>query len=100
MQDNEKSKKKSFIVNNEQFELLIPGYPKGSDITVINTSYIPRKKNDDGTYQKDYIVILFRDNITGGKKFMLFKNLCILSIESKMKVKFLIIQCSSLRKKR
>lgn len=68
MQDNEKSKKKSFIVNNEQFELLIPGYPKGSDITVINTSYIPRKKNDDGTYQKDYIVILFRDNITGGKK--------------------------------
>ena len=76
MQDNEKSKKKSFIVNNEQFELLIPGYPKGSDITVINTSYIPRKKNDDGTYQKDYIVILFRDNITGGKNLSLFAPTC------------------------
>lgn len=63
---NEKIKK-SYIINHEQFELIIPNYPKGSDITVINTSYIPRRKNEDGTYQKDYIVILFRDNITGGK---------------------------------
>ena len=59
-------KSKSFIINNEQYKLLIPGYPEGSDITILNTAYIPRKKietEDGGTrYEKDYIAILFRDN--------------------------------------
>ena len=30
------------VVSNEQFKLLIPGYPEGSNITLINTSYVPR----------------------------------------------------------
>ena len=38
------AKQKSFILNNEQYKLLIPGYPEGSDITIINTAYIPRRK--------------------------------------------------------
>lgn len=60
------ARKKSFILNNEQYKLLIPGYPEGSDITILNTAYIPRKKvetEEGGTrYEKDYIAILFRDN--------------------------------------
>lgn len=71
------AKEKSFILNNKQYELIIPGYPKGSDITVINTSYIPRKKieNEEGntTYQKDYIAILFRDNKTEEKHIHIIK---------------------------
>ena len=65
-------KPKSFILNNEQYKLLIPGYPEGSDITVLNTSYVPRKKVEDEEgntkYEKDYIFILFRDNKKGKKK--------------------------------
>ena len=66
-EQNEKIKKKSYIINNEQFELLAPGYPKGSDLTIINTSYVPRFKTEDGKVEKDYIAITFRDNKTGGK---------------------------------
>ena len=59
-------KSKSFIINNEQYKLLIPGYPEGSDITILNTAYFPRKKieteESEIKYEKDYISILFRDN--------------------------------------
>ena len=65
-------KPKSFILNNEQYKLLIPGYPEGSDITVLNTSYVPRKKVEDEEgntkYEKDYIFISFRDNKKEKKK--------------------------------
>ena len=66
------AKQKSFILNNEQYKLLIPGYPEGSDITIINTAYIPRKKVESDNskypkYEKDYIAILFRDNKTEEK---------------------------------
>lgn len=48
-------------------DLLIPGYPEGSDITILNTAYIGRRKNSDGKIQKDYISLLFKDNVTGQK---------------------------------
>ena len=32
----EKEMKKSYIINNEPFELLIPNYPKGYDLTILD----------------------------------------------------------------
>ena len=46
---------------------LIKGYPSGSDITIVNTSYQYPKKQEDGKYSKDYLTIVFRDNTTGKK---------------------------------
>ena len=47
---------------------LIPGYPEGSDITVMNVTYIRSKKTEDpltGKYKygSDYICIVYRDNV-------------------------------------
>lgn len=68
-------RKTSFIKNHKQFELIIPGYPKGSDLTILNTAYKARKyiKDEDhpdrkATIEKDYILILFRDNVKGVKR--------------------------------
>ena len=61
------NKKNSYIKNNKQIELLIPGYPKGSNLTILNTAYVKRTKNEEGKLEKDYISILFRDNETGRK---------------------------------
>lgn len=46
---------------------LIKGYPEGSDITILNTSYHYPQKQEDGKYSKDNLMIVFRDNITGKK---------------------------------
>ena len=62
MVNQEERKRRSYIIDNKQYELLIPGYPKGSNITVINTAYTPRTKLDDKSYVKDFIGILYRDN--------------------------------------
>lgn len=51
----------------------IPGYPDGSDITVINTYYCRAKKNPEtGKYGEDSLTIIFRDNKTGQKKHHTF----------------------------
>ena len=34
--------------------MLIPGYPEGSNITLLDTSYIGRRKTEDGKITKDY----------------------------------------------
>ena len=49
----------------------IEGYPKGSDITILNTSYIREKKDDDdgSSAYVDYLFILFKDNKTGEKHY-------------------------------
>lgn len=56
-------------MNNEG---LIPGYPKGSDITLINTIYLKPKiigTNNNGKprWDKGYLIIIYKDNITGKK---------------------------------
>lgn len=67
MDDNKK--KYRYVKSEEQLKLLIPGYPEGSDITIINTAYIGRAKDDEtGEWKQDYLSILFRDNTTGEKK--------------------------------
>lgn len=53
-------------------EELIPGYPKGSDITLINTIYLKPKaigetSNGKTKWDNGYMIIIFRDNITGLK---------------------------------
>lgn len=69
MEEEKKKRERSYIYDmDEPFELLIPGYPKGSNLTIINTAYVGRMKLEDGTVSKDFISILFRDNDTGAKK--------------------------------
>lgn len=47
---------------------LIPRYPKGSDLTLLNVSYHrPMKDESTGKYTKDYVVILYKDNNTNQK---------------------------------
>ena len=62
-------KKYKYVISEEVHKLLIPGYPEGSDITILNTAYIGRAKNTvTDKWEKDYLSILFRDNTTGEKK--------------------------------
>ena len=47
---------------------LIKGYPEGSDITVMNTSYFyPHKNQDTGKYERDFMVISYKDNVNKTK---------------------------------
>ena len=47
---------------------LIPRYPKGSDLTLLNVSYHRSVKDEEtGKYLKDYVVILYKDNNTNQK---------------------------------
>lgn len=62
-------KKRSYILDmDEPFKLLMPGYPEGSNLTILNTAYIGRKKMEDGSVSKDFIFILYKDCDTGAKK--------------------------------
>ena len=58
----EKSRKRSYLIDtDEPFKLLIPGYPEGSNLTILNTAYVGRKKLEDGKVTKDFIFILYKD---------------------------------------
>lgn len=54
--------------------MLIEGYQKGSDITILNTIYNKPKKIDDKKWDKGYITIIFRDNITKQKHHCIIEN--------------------------
>ena len=48
----------------------ITNYPKNSDITILNTSYVRQKRDfETETTQPDYLFILFKDNTTGEKHY-------------------------------
>lgn len=54
-------------------DTFIPGYPVGSNITLLNTIYrypvkIEDEDNEESYWEKDYIDIIYRDNNTGQKK--------------------------------
>ena len=53
---------------------LIPGYPKGSDITFLNSYYCYPEKIDDKTWTKDSITIIYKDNKTGQKNHCTIEN--------------------------
>ena len=56
-------------------EPMIPEYPIGSDITMINTMYkYPAKDPKTGKYDDGSITIVFRDNVTGEIKHHIIKN--------------------------
>ncbi len=47
---------------------LLTRHPNGSDLTILNTSYhYPRRDEDTGKYNKDFITVVYKDNITGTK---------------------------------
>lgn len=48
-------------------ELLLKGYPKGSDITILNCYYTYPTKLENGKWSDDFITISFRDNVTKKK---------------------------------
>lgn len=52
---------------------LIKGYPTGSDITIVNTAYHYSRKQEDGSYSKDNLIITYRDNVTGKKGYEIFE---------------------------
>ena len=57
-----------------KFPLLIPLYPKGSDITILDCTYRYSKKDPmTGATIQDSILILFRDNVTGEKHYHLIE---------------------------
>lgn len=50
------------------FPKLIPKYPLGSDLVVIDTVYrYGRRDEETGSYSKDFMTILYKDNITKQK---------------------------------
>lgn len=53
---------------------LLKGYPEGSDITILNTSYHYPRKGVDGKYGKDYMTVVFKNNITGKKHHQIVYN--------------------------
>lgn len=57
-----------------QLKPLIPNYPLGSDITMLNTMYKKPAKNDKGKWDDGSITIVFRDNITGKIKHHIIEN--------------------------
>ena len=46
---------------------MIEQYKEGSDLTIMNCYYQYPRKNEDNTYDKDYLVIVYKDNNTGIK---------------------------------
>lgn len=54
---------------------MIPGYPYGSDITIINTMYqYPHRIDDTDKYDDGSITVVFKDNKTGEVKHHIIKN--------------------------
>lgn len=48
---------------------LIKGYPKGSNITILNTMYkYPSRLEDGSGFKEDFLNIVFKDNTTGLKQ--------------------------------
>ena len=62
--------------NDIGIEPIIPGYPYGSDLTIINTMYqYPRKDEETGKYDDGSITIVYRDNTTGEVKHYIMKTM-------------------------
>ena len=66
--EQQKTRRKPVVINHDEYQLVIPGYPIGSDLTIVDTAYFYGYKDDDGVDHKDFISITFRDNVTGEKK--------------------------------
>lgn len=50
-------------------ELLADQYPEGADLTIMNTFYQYPLRDANGNRLDDFIVIVYKDNITGEKKY-------------------------------
>lgn len=59
--------KRKITLVYDDMDLNIPGYEEGDDITILNTAYFGRTKDDQDIWYNDYISITFRDNKTGKK---------------------------------
>lgn len=69
MPEQEQKRRRSYLIDmDEPFKLLMPGYPESSNLTILNTAYIGRRKTEEGSITKDFIFILYKDCDTGAKK--------------------------------
>ena len=48
-------------------------YPEGSDLTIMNTFYQYPKFEDGKKVEDDYIALIYKDNVTGKKKYKIIK---------------------------
>ena len=48
-------------------------YPEGSDLTIMNTFYQYPKFEDGKKVEDDYIALVYKDNVTGKKKYKIIK---------------------------
>ena len=48
-------------------------YPEGSDLTIMNTFYQYPKFEDEKKVEDDYIALVYKDNVTGKKKYKIIK---------------------------
>lgn len=61
--------------------MLIDGYPEGSDISIIDITYVKSEKKEviysngymRDTWTKDYLIIVYRDNVTQQKKHQIIE---------------------------
>lgn len=64
------------LIDRSEYELIIPGYPKGSDITLLNCNYIKNYIKDDNgkSIVDDFMYIVYKDNKTGEKKYYIINS--------------------------
>lgn len=53
---------------------LIPGYPKGRNLVILNTNYDRGHKQDDGKWSNDMLTVLFKDLDTNKKHIAQIEN--------------------------
>lgn len=54
--------------------MIIPEYPKDSDITILNADYHDTERRPDGSWATDFINIIYKDNQTGEKKHKIIES--------------------------
>lgn len=52
---------------------MIAGYKDGADLSILDTFYQRSEKLSDGKYTKDFISILYKDNVTGKKNHQIIE---------------------------
>ena len=53
---------------------MLDRYPNGSDLTILNCFYQYATKDEEGKRVPDYLVIVYRDNVTGKKNHEIIQN--------------------------
>ena len=95
----DKPRKRSYLIDtDEPFKLLIPGYPEGSNLTILNTAYVGRKKMVKSL--RTLYLFYIRTVIQEQRKLILSTSLCLPSTNLSQNTKYLTIIYHSLKKRK